>query len=172
MPLDERQLWEASRAAFEESEAMARAEYEKAQAECDFYRNSYLHVHDICKKAAANEAKAYEWYDGEDEVDEYIDGSFYEVESPKLISQGRTRYDHSIEQHDTSIGLFEMPFRLGGFIIWLVFQAPGIAICWQQYYFPQRGQVLASGRRRGNKGVQFIYSVGFWLVIALLIAIV
>jgi uncharacterized protein YecT (DUF1311 family) len=42
------------------------------------------------------------------------------------------------------------------------FLAPGRVILWLDYHFPRKGDVLASARRKDNRIVQFLYSLGFW----------
>jgi hypothetical protein len=46
-----------------------------------------------------------------------------------------------------------------------IFVLPGRTILWVQYYFPEKGQLWASRRRKDNVIVQVIYSVGFWIAV-------
>ncbi len=53
-------------------------------------------------------------------------------------------------------------------LVWLLFYAPGTFILWLNYYFPNDGQVWVSARRKGNSTMELLYSLAFWVVIALL----
>lgn len=48
---------------------------------------------------------------------------------------------------------------------WKLFITPGKIILWWEYYFPQRGNVWASGRRKDNPLIELIYASIFWFVI-------
>ena len=60
----------------------------------------------------------------------------------------------------------------GGWIIWLLFFAPGAAIMWWEYMFPKRGQVYASGRRYQNRFIQVLYTIGFYVFLLLFASII
>jgi hypothetical protein len=60
-------------------------------------------------------------------------------------------YSHQYEQYD------EKPQRHG--LLWLIFFMPGSVLMWIQYMFPERGHVYASGRRYGNRVIQFFYTL-------------
>lgn len=40
---------------------------------------------------------------------------------------------------------------------------------WFEYMFPKHGQVYASGQRYGNKVIQFLYTMVFYLVAAIVV---
>ena len=44
-----------------------------------------------------------------------------------------------------------------------IYLAPGAAVVWFRYMFPEYGKVVATGRRKKSKGVQAIYSFVFWM---------
>ncbi len=49
-------------------------------------------------------------------------------------------------------------------LLWWLFFMPGAVVLWLEYMFPGRGQVYASGRRRGSKVVQFLYTLGVYAI--------
>lgn len=59
-------------------------------------------------------------------------------------------------------------------LIWLIFYAPGAFILWWQYHFPRNAEeAWASARRKDNRTIQLLYSLGFWalLVLALVVLV-
>jgi hypothetical protein len=56
-------------------------------------------------------------------------------------------------------------------LIWLIFLAPGALILWWQYYFPKSGEVWASARRKDNPTMQLLYSLAFWAVVTVILAV-
>jgi hypothetical protein len=68
-------------------------------------------------------------------------------------------YDDQYEQDETpSRGL-----------LWWLFCMPGAVLMWVEYMFPKHGQVYASGRRYGNRLIQFLYTIGFYVVVAIIV---
>ena len=51
-------------------------------------------------------------------------------------------------------------------LVWVLFVLPGVIVLWVQYYFPSKGQLWASRRRKDNFVVQVLYSVGLWVLLA------
>ncbi len=51
----------------------------------------------------------------------------------------------------------------------LFFVYPGRAIIWFQYMFPNKGDVIASRRRVGNGTLEVLFSLGFWLVVGIIV---
>jgi hypothetical protein len=45
---------------------------------------------------------------------------------------------------------------------------PGAVLMWWEYMFPSRGQVYATGRRHDNRIVQFLYTMGLYVGLAVL----
>jgi hypothetical protein len=56
-------------------------------------------------------------------------------------------------------------------LIWLIFFFPGTVILWWHYYFPKHGDVWTSARRKDVPAMQFLYSLAFWAVAALMLLI-
>lgn len=50
------------------------------------------------------------------------------------------------------------------------FVYPGRAIIWFQYMFPSKGDVIASRRRIGSPALEILFSLGFWFVVAIILA--
>jgi hypothetical protein len=58
-----------------------------------------------------------------------------------------------------------------GWVIWLVFFMPGSIALWINYFYPQRGQVWASGRQAQNKIVTVLTTLGIYISLAVMIAL-
>jgi hypothetical protein len=56
-------------------------------------------------------------------------------------------------------------------ILWWIFCMPGAVMMWFEYMFPKGGDVYASARRRGNRLIQFYYTLVFYLFVAFIIFI-
>lgn len=51
---------------------------------------------------------------------------------------------------------------------WLLFRAPGALFLWWQYYNAKSGNVLLSGRQKGNVAMEVLFSIIFWVGAAIL----
>lgn len=61
------------------------------------------------------------------------------------------------------------PRRRG--LLWLLFVRPGTVILWWDYYFPKPGEAWASARRKEQPLIPILYSLAFWTVVIVLLAI-
>lgn len=50
-------------------------------------------------------------------------------------------------------------------LLWVIFCMPGALVLWMQYKFPTKGDVLASARRYGDPGVEFLYTMMIYAVL-------
>ena len=61
------------------------------------------------------------------------------------------------------------PKSVIGWIVWLLFFAPGIFLLWVGYMWPARGKVWVSQRRAENKIMQVLYTFYFYLLLPFVI---
>lgn len=71
----------------------------------------------------------------------------------------RKHYDDRNDDDYPDEELPEPRRSFGRWLIWLIFVAPGAAFMWVQYMFPRYGDVLASGRRYGHRGLQVVFTL-------------
>ena len=103
----------------------------------------------------------------------------------RIISDDEDSNDTSFDVYDieeSSNRLIRLPSEKGRIVttvllstflfpfwaLWILFLIPGKFLLWKEYYFPNKGKVYATGRRRDNSTVAVIYSVRFWFVFALI----